>query len=264
MYRTVRIIRILVSLIAIAVPTWALLWGYDSVFVRMQILTALIAGAAVCLIFWAVVALVYGRIYCSTVCPLGTLMDGVSAASRMVRRSSRRYHYVAGASRMRIVVVIVAVGLVLSGSAAMPALVDPYSAYARMVEQFVVVPLGLNDAVCFSASALGIAALTALLVLLFAWRRGRRLCNTLCPVGGLLGAASSQAVLHMDINTDLCINCGECERVCKSECISLVDHTVDLSRCVVCFDCAAICPNDAITYRTGRHRLGTPLMQKNA
>lgn len=261
MYRIVRILRILIALIAMGVPTWALLAGYDSVFVRMQILTALLSGSAVCLVFWAAVALVYGRIYCSTVCPMGTFMDCVSAFSRKVRRKSRAYRHCEPSSRTRVVFLVVAFALMLSGSAAIPALIDPYTGYARMLEQFVMVPLHLGDSVLFSLSSLGLAALTAIIVVGFAWRCGRRVCNTFCPVGTLLGAASRQSVLHMDINTDLCINCGECERVCKSECINLIDHTVDASRCVVCFDCAAVCPNGAITYRAGRHRLRTPLMQ---
>ena len=66
MYKSVRISRIAISLIAMGIPTWALLAGYDSVFVRMQILTALLSGVALCLLFWAVVTLLYGRIYCST------------------------------------------------------------------------------------------------------------------------------------------------------------------------------------------------------
>ncbi len=261
MYRTVRIIRIIISLIAMAVPTWALIAGYDSVFVRMQILTALLSGAAVCLVFWAVVALIYGRIYCSTVCPLGTLMDCVSAFSRAVRRKKSDYRHCEPASRTRVVFLIIAFALMLTGSAAVPALIDPYTGYARMIQQFIIVPLHLDDAVLFSLSAMGIASLTVIVVVGFAWRKGRRLCNTFCPVGTLLGVASRQAVLHFDINTDLCINCGECERVCKSECINLIDHTVDSSRCVVCFNCTSVCPNGAITYRSGRHRLGTPLMQ---
>ncbi len=84
MYKSIRYVRVVISLIAMAVPTWALLAGYESVFVRMQILTALLTGVAVCLIFWALVTLVYGRIYCSTVCPLGTLMDCVAAGGRLV------------------------------------------------------------------------------------------------------------------------------------------------------------------------------------
>ena len=85
------------------VPTWALIAGYDSVFVRMQILTALLSGVAGTLVFWAAVTLIYGRIYCSTVCPLGTFMDCVSAGSRLMRRSRRNYHYVPPSKRTRVV-----------------------------------------------------------------------------------------------------------------------------------------------------------------
>ena len=147
----------------------------------------------------------------------------------------------------------------LTGSAAIPALLDPYSAYARVIQQFVGVPLG--DSALFSLSATGIAAATVLIVAAASWKHGRIICNSICPVGTLLGVAARHAVLRIDINTELCINCGECQRVCKSECISLTDHTVDTSRCVVCFDCTAVCPNAAINYRVGRHRPRTPLPQ---
>ena len=261
MYRTLRILRIIIALLSLAVPTWALLWGYESVFVRMQILTALIAGASVCLVFWAVVALIYGRIYCSTVCPLGTVMDGVALLSRKCRRKRRDYRYIEPSNRTRVVFVIIAFALMLTGSASIPMLIDPYTAYARMVQELIMVPLHIGPAGLFSVSAMGIAALTAIVVAAVAWKRGRRLCNTICPVGSLLGAASKQSLFHFEIDPDLCINCGECERVCKSECIDLLHHTVDTSRCVVCFDCGTVCPNNAITYRAGRHNLTTPLMQ---
>ena len=259
MYRAIRTCRIIIALTAMTVPTWALIAGYESVFVRMQILAALLSGAAVCLVFWALVTLVYGRIYCSTVCPLGTAMDCASALSRTIRRKKRDYRYRSPLTKTRIFFVGVAFALMLTGSAAIPALLDPYSAYARVIQQFVGVPLG--DSALFSLSATGIAAATVLIVAAASWKHGRIICNSICPVGTLLGVAARHAVLRIDINTELCINCGECQRVCKSECISLTDHTVDTSRCVVCFDCTAVCPNAAINYRLGRHRPRTPLPQ---
>lgn len=259
MYRVVRSCRIIIALTAMSVPAWALLAGYDSVFVRMQILVALLSGAAVCLVFWALVTLVYGRIYCSTVCPMGTAMDCAAAASRLARRRKRAYRFRRPLTKTRIIFLAIAFALILTGSAAMPALLDPYSAYARVVQQFVGVPLGKGA--LFSLSSAAIAAATVLLVAAASWRHGRIICNSICPVGTLLGYAARHSMLRIDINTELCINCGECERVCKSECINLLDHTVDTSRCVVCFDCTAVCPNAAITYRAGRHRPRTPLPQ---
>ena len=92
MYKSIRIARIVISLIAMGVPAWALVVGYDSVFVRMQILTALLTGVALCLLFWAIVTLLYGRIYCSTVCPLGTLMDLHTLPGKTTRSRRRQAH----------------------------------------------------------------------------------------------------------------------------------------------------------------------------
>ena len=245
-----------------AVPTWALLAGYESVFVRMQILTALLTGVAVCLVFWAVVTLVYGRIYCSTVCPLGTLMDCVAAGSRHMRRTRAAYRYCGPSTRTRFVFLIVTLLTLMSGSVFLPTLFDPYSAYARMVEELVARPLGrASGAFVFTASSLSVAILTAIGIVAVAWRRGRLICNTVCPVGTVLGIGSRRSFFHIEIDPDRCINCGECERVCKAQCIKLPEKVVDNSRCVVCFDCTDVCPNQAINYKSGRYRLDMPMLQ---
>lgn len=262
MYRTFRILRIVISLLAMAVPTWALVAGYQSVFVRMQILTALISGAAVCLIFWAAITLIYGRIYCSSVCPLGTLMDCVSFSSQLVRRRRADYRFCAPSERTRFIFLATAIALILAGGSLLPTLLDPYSAYARMVEEFIAVPLGAAFAPsAYALSSLAIALVTALLVVALSWRGGRTICNTVCPIGTMLGIGSRRAVFHMEIDPDRCINCGECERVCKAQCIKLPEKTIDQSRCVVCFDCTAACPTGAMNYKSGRYRLDMPMMQ---
>ncbi len=262
MYKSIRIARIVISLIAMGVPAWALVVGYDSVFVRMQILTALLTGVALCLLFWAIVTLLYGRIYCSTVCPLGTLMDCVSTTSRLVRRRHRSYHYTPPARRTRIVFLLLTFVTLLSGSALIPTLLDPYSAYARMVEELLAKPFGhASGAVRFSAASFSVAVLTAVTVVAVAWKNGRTLCNTVCPVGTVLGYGARRSYFHIEIDPDRCIGCGECERVCKAGCIKLPEKIVDTSRCVVCFDCTSACQNSAINYKSGRYRLGMPMMQ---
>lgn len=265
MYKSIRFLRIVISLLALGVPTWALLAGYESVFVRMQIFTALLSGASVCLLFWLIVTLVYGRIYCSTACPLGTLTDCVGAASRIVRRRGKSFRYSPPATRVRIVFLIIAFATIISGFSILPTVFDPYSAYARMVEDFIAVPLGLDrGAFAFTLSSLAIAALTAVAVVAMSWRRGRLLCNTVCPVGTILGYTASKPLFHIEIDPDRCTNCGECERVCKAECIKLPEKLVNPSSCVVCFDCTAVCPNGAITYKSGKYRLDMPMMQPTA
>lgn len=260
-----RILRIIISLIAMAVPTWALIAGYDSVFVRMQILTALLSGVAVCLVFWALVTLIYGRIYCSTVCPLGTMMDCVSASSRVIRRKGADYRFRLPSKRTRIFFLLLAIASLMSGTALITTILDPYSAYARIIEELVCRPLGLAETpIRFAIASLSVAVLTLCVVVLVAWRNGRLLCNTVCPIGIVLGYGSARSYFHMEINPDTCTNCGKCEAACKAQCIKLPEKIIDDARCVVCFDCAAACPCNALTYKSGRHPLGTPLMQKTS
>lgn len=262
MYKSIRLVRIIISLIAMIVPTWALLCGYESVFVRMQVFTSLLSGVALCLVFWAIVTLIYGRIYCSTVCPLGTLMDCVSASRRTVCRSKADYRYCAPSTRTRIVFLFAALIALLSGSAFLPTIFDPYSAYSRMIEELLVRPLGrAYGAVAFSISSLSVAVITAVGVVAASWRRGRLVCNSVCPVGTVLGIGGKRSYFHIEIDPDRCINCGECERVCKAQCIKLPEKTVDTSRCVVCFNCTTVCPNQAINYKSGRYRLDMPMLQ---
>ncbi len=265
MYRTIRYLRIAIALLAMGVPTWALLTGYDCVFARMQIFPALLSGTVLCLVFWALLTLLFGRIYCSTVCPLGTLTDCAAATSRLSRRKNKRFVYAQPSSRTRFAFVVLTLAAVLSGVGIIPTLFDPYSAYARMVVEFVARPLGLDGAsLSFSVSTLSVAVLTAVAVVVTSWRNGRILCNSACPVGTLLGYVGAKPVFHIEIDPDRCINCGECERVCKAQCIKLPEKLVDCSRCVVCFDCAAVCPNGAITYKAGTYRLDMPMMQTTA
>jgi len=135
---------------------------------------------------------------------------------------------------------------------------DPAAAYSRIV-----VYLGrpLAGAATFSIGAAAIAIATLAAASIIPPARGRLLCNTVCPVGTLLGGMSRFSLYRIDINTDKCTGCGLCTARCKAECIDPSAHTVDTSRCVMCFDCTAACPNSAITLRRGRHRLQIPMLQ---
>ena len=247
-----------------AVPTWALIAGYESVFARMQIFVSITSGAGVVLLFWVLVTFIYGRIYCSTLCPLGTLMDCTGVVSRRVRRKSKDFHYTAPATRTRWAFLVLALVLMFSSSALVSTLLDPYSAYIRIIDEFIAGPLGRSyESVQFGVSTFIVAVITAAGVGLAAWKHGRVVCNTVCPVGTLLGACSRRSVFHIEIDPDRCTGCGECERVCKTGCIKLTERLVDNSRCVTCFDCTAVCPHGAINYKTGRHRLGIPMLQSN-
>ncbi len=251
-YRPIRYGRIAVQFLVVAAITAALILGVPCLLSRMQIVPAIAACATLWLVIWGAATLIFGRIYCSTVCPTSALIDFFAKISR--RRSSR-FVYAPPSNRLRYSILVIAIVCALLGFTVVISLLDPYGAFARIVNACIR-PLAVGVA------GLTVAVVTLALIIFFSARRGRIICNTVCPVGTLLGTLSRLSLYHPDINTDLCINCRKCVDVCSAQCINLTDHVVDASRCTVCFHCMDVCPNAAITYRRGRHQLSIPLMQR--
>lgn len=268
-----RVVRVIVSLTMLALMTIALTTGEAAIArslgwtAAIQIVPLTLAGATTGLVAWLVATMIFGRIYCSTVCPLGALQD-VAARSRRIRRgwkARRPYHYTPPKNIVRLSVLALFIVCIVIGFPLTVSLLDPYSTYGRIGSELLrpVVEAFSGDPVIVSSwLAFAVAAVTLAGVWITAAISGRTVCNTVCPVGSVLGILSRNSLLHFDIDTDLCTNCRSCERVCKSRCINLDDHLVDGSRCVTCFDCADICPEGAMRYTTRRKRLSTPLMQR--
>jgi polyferredoxin len=287
-YQGLRIARIAVSVaVAIAIT---LLWIEYSEFVlgalgwveHTQIITAGLALSGVTVLFWLVVTSLFGRIYCSLFCPLGVVQDVAARIGRMTRRGyAREYHYTAPNFRLRYCALAVVVVCFFTGLLMIPALLDPYTMYSTFVLNVLkpiwgwtcngVASLGattgwwsLDSVSVITASLFGVvmSVVSLLGVSVAAWVLGRPFCNTLCPVGTVLGIVSARSLWHIDIDTDLCTNCRKCEHACKAQCINILDHVVDGSRCVNCFDCLTVCDDDAIFYRPDRKQLSIPMMQR--
>ncbi len=245
----------------LAITVWAAITiavatGASCFLSRLQIVEAIAACSLIWIALWLMVTLIFGRLYCSTVCPAGTVFDIVARLNRLTSKRRRRYHYNyhRPMSKTRYSFTAFILLCALLGLSVITAIFDPYGSWSRMV-------VAVIRPAAVSIAGFIVAAATAIVWISFSLRRGRLLCNTVCPVGTLLGVCSKASLFHPDINTDLCTNCGECSDACKSECIDIFSHTIDTSRCVVCFDCMDICPNGALTYRRGRHQLSIPMLQ---
>jgi ferredoxin len=97
-------------------------------------------------------------------------------------------------------------------------------------------------------ATLGVAVVTLVVLAVLAWRNGRTYCNTICPVGTVLGFLSRFSLLKPVIDTEKCINCNICSKNCKAACIDIPNHKIDYSRCVTCMNCIEKCPKKAISY----------------
>jgi ferredoxin len=290
MNRLLRYTRITIEAIAALLMT-ALLVDYSmgaahiaGWLARIQFLPACLSVSICAIAFWLAATLIFGRVYCSSVCPMGALQDLLahiptfSTKRKLPYRHRRRFSR--GNNSIRIGALCLFAACLL-GVTSITSFIEPYTAYSRIAVYIIkpiagsienlVASLGeftglwtiavVNVSV-ISITGLAIAAVTLIIIAYISVKHGRLFCNTLCPVGSALGVISRYSIFHMDIDTDKCINCHKCVRVCKAECIDGTDHVVDSSRCVVCFNCIDACNDDAIHYTTRRKRLSIPMMQR--
>ncbi len=211
---------------------------------KLQFLPAVLALNVGVIAAIVILTLVFGRIYCSVICPLGVFQDAVShvgALSRKRRTHGRPFTYRKELGWLRYGVWALFVAALLLGINSLVAVLAPYSAYGRMVRS-IVSPAALSP-------TLIVAAVSLLVVVLLSWFGGRSYCNAVCPVGTTLSFFSRFALLRPVIDADKCKNCKLCENNCKASCINIADHKIDYSRCVDCFDCIGKCRFDALHYK---------------
>ena len=232
---------------------------------KVQLLPALLALNVGVVLGLVVLTLIAGRVYCSVICPMGVFQDIVSWLSGRRKKKKYRFSYSPAKTWLRYGVLAVFVAALIAGVGSLVALLAPYSSYGRIAQNLFspVYILGNNllaylaervDSYAFyerdvwmrSLPTFIIAAVTFLVLVLLAWRSGRTYCNTICPVGTVLGFLSRFSLLRPVIDADKCKNCSLCSRGCKAACIDYKNHKIDYSRCVACMDCIDTCKHNAL------------------
>jgi ferredoxin len=207
----------------------------------------------------------FGRFYCSAICPLGILQDVIIRVAGYFREES--FSYRPPVKWVRHIVFAFVVISILMGNLLVLSLLDPLSMFGRIFSGLIrpLVIVG-NNMLASLLQHMDIYILShveshyydwliylipvsfLLLIILFSVNRGRIYCNVICPVGTLLGYLSRLSFLKIHINPDKCTRCGVCEEVCKAECVDSGVQKIDYSRCVACFDCLVACQFGAIGY----------------
>lgn len=269
-----RKIRIALSVLLFALITFYFLDFADllpnsfHVVAHLQFIPALLSLSVGLLVFLVILTLLFGRVYCSTICPMGVYQDIVRCVALFFSKKRKRYPFSPAKNILRWSVVALTAIAYVCGFTVVLALLDPYSAYGRMVVNVFkpVYMAGNNlleslfarfdnytfyqvDASILDLSSLIIAGVTAIVIGYLAWRHGRTWCNTLCPVGTVLGLLSKFALFKVRIDMSKCNSCGACGTKCKASCIHSSEHAIDYSRCVGCFDCLETCNKKALVYR---------------
>lgn len=236
---------------------------------KIQLFPAILSLSLVTVVLTALVTLVFGRVYCSVICPLGIFQDIFSwIHGRTSPKNKYRFKHLKALNWLRYAVLAVFILASALGAISIAALIEPYSSYGRIVNEifaplyrcannlFADVENHFGAYTFYSAdvwfkSAVSLAAAVAsfLLLAFLSWKWGRIWCNTICPVGSILSLLSRFSLFAPVIDKDKCRNCHLCEKRCKSSCIDIAEHKIDSSRCVVCLDCLEECRHDALHYR---------------
>ncbi len=261
------IMFVLVTFLFVDVTGFAARWF--SWAASLQFIPALLALNVAAVAVVIVATLLFGRLYCSVVCPLGIFQDIVSHIRNAVsRRFGKRHFYTFHRALpwLRWSFFALFLAALVAGIMVIPALLEPYSAYGRMATNLLA-PLyswGNNllaaaaasaDSYAFSGvecwyrgnTALLVSVVTFAIVGIFALD-GRTYCNSFCPVGTLLGFISRWSWFKIRVDESRCNHCGACSRFCKSHCIDSPNSVVDASRCVVCGNCLGHCRQGALQF----------------
>ena len=272
MYKFLRHCRIALSVCFLAAFTLIFVDIYGNIasklfaLLRWQIVPSILglaAGSLAILTVLLLITLFFGRVYCSTLCPLGTVQDIIRRIANIFRtKKQRRLNYAKPYNYLRYGILALAIALLIAGSATLILWLDPYSNYGRIAENlFKPLAVLINNSLAHVRPSLpaftmkevtgaGIltAAVISLLIIGFSALRGRLWCNTMCPVGSFLGVISRYSIFRLAIDKEACNHCSLCEKQCKSQCIDSKTQQIDASRCVQCMDCMSACKTNAISH----------------
>ena len=240
---------------------------------KVQFLPAVMALNVAVIVALLVLTLIFGRIYCSVICPLGIFQDVLAR----FRRKKNKYSYSKEVRWLRYPVLVLFIIALVAGVGAFFQLLAPYSSYGRIATMIFqpIWMLGNNvlaaiaeraDSYAFysvdvwmkSLPVFGIAVVTVVVLFVLAWRGGRTYCNTICPVGTVLSFFARFSWLKIRFDEEKCKNCSMCSKNCKAACIDYKTHSVDYSRCVVCGNCISACKFGALKY-SGKSTPNSPL-----
>ena len=266
MLRKIRITLAIITLTLVTLLFLNVCWQLNlwiNWVAKIQFLPAVLALNVVVVAALLILTLLFGRIYCSVICPLGVMQDFFSWIGGKIWKN--RFHRTKERKWVRYSLLGVFVACLIIGFAPVTTLLAPYSAYGRIVNSLfrplydmLVNALASMETDTYyfseveiwmrSVTTFVVAIITLIALALIALRHGRAYCNTVCPVGTALSFLARFSLLKVRLDKSKCKECGLCEKNCKASAIDFQNGTVDYSRCVVCGDCLGKCKFDALHF----------------
>lgn len=281
--RGIRIIRMIIAGLFLAATISYFLTGnfeadniaalrfHDSVagVESTQVIPSSIALCMGALLFWLCATFFTGRIYCSTVCPIGTFSDVFmrlrKELGKIFPKKLRLQFRWKPQTRWRYHIMAFYYICLVIGIMAVPFVLEPWNIIRNASALFDPQAVSTTWTVLGTGTIVGFILGAVMLLVVFIWGfiSGRDFCNIVCPIGQTMAIIDKYSLLHIEFDPDKCISCLQCEEVCRSSCIKVSERRVDNSRCVKCLDCICKCPTNAIRLQANRNRAATPLVESS-
>jgi len=196
--------------------------------IRQLHASAIVMGSAVLLL-----TLIFGPVFCSHICPLGSIQEWLGKLGRKIFKEKyntlipQKVHHVL--KYLRYVVLAMILWQTYQSASLVFLNVDPYYALYH-----------------FWTGEATIAAMIVLAVtLLLSLAVERPWCKYFCPYGGFLGLVSKISLFKVRRSETLCIDCKKCDKRCPMLIdISTKKKVTDTlcNRCMQCTDTEGGCP----------------------
>lgn len=277
--QNLKTIRVIVSLLFFLIFTFLLINPQKNIpqyifdfFTSLQLIpsilniTVTIGITSFGLVIIFLLTIFFGRVYCSSICPLGTLQDLVIYLKKKISKNID-FIYKKPVYFFHYLFTTILGLLTLFGFISFLNLFEPYSFYGRILVNLVE-PLVISSSNLFSSllekfsiflipqiplrnPSIYIIILSIMflgVIFYLAYNHGRLFCNSFCPAGAVLGIISRIAIFKIVIDEYNCTRCGSCESVCKANCIDGENQKIDYAACINCFNCIKACPTEAVVY----------------
>ena len=274
MLKKLRVLLATISLILITLlflDFSGALHAYFGWMAKLQFVPAMLASSFVIVIAIVVITLLFGRIYCSVICPLGIYQDCIAHVAE--KRKKNRYSF-KRSKRYRYYIGLAFFLLIAFGFTSIAIFIEPYSIFGRFASNlFSPVYRLINNMLAYFAERWNsyafyhvdvyikslpmfiIAIAYFLIITVLALVNGRWYCNSICPVGALLGSLSKFSVLKPRFDEKKCVSCGLCEKNCRCSAIDAKNHVIDYTKCVTCFNCVSKCNKGAMRYGINKEKM---------
>lgn len=256
-----RTLRIAVASVSILLCFFAFGVGFDSLagIFALQLgpgIAHLFAAFAypmlvvVCILL--LLTFIFGRFYCSILCPFGILQDFIGWITRKPAKQEANY------KKTRYIIASFVFAALIGGWAIGFRLLEPFTnfgaiaattftpVYTAIYNYFFPNDMLIIRPITLLSLATGLIPLI-LITSLIIWKK-RIFCTAICPVGTLLGLCSKNGLLKMKLS-EKCVKCGQCVKVCPAGCITPANNTLDNERCLRCMNCYSACRFGAIEFK---------------